>query len=100
MGLASSITDEVLQCLCNIHHLRELTFLEEQYHQGWAKDLKALLLAMQAAAEQARAAGLRRLSAVPRDGFVARYRALLAAGHTANPPPERRPSVAPDSTGE
>ena len=29
--------------LCNIHHLRELTFLEEQYQQGWAKDLKALL---------------------------------------------------------
>ena len=29
--------------LCNIHHLRELTFLEEEYHQAWAKDLKALL---------------------------------------------------------
>jgi transposase len=28
--------------LCTVHHLRELTFLEEAYHQGWATDLKAL----------------------------------------------------------
>jgi hypothetical protein len=26
--------------LCTIHHLRELTFVEEQYQQPWAKDLK------------------------------------------------------------
>jgi transposase len=80
--------------LCNIHHLRELTFLEEQYHQAWAKQLKALLLEMKAAVDQARRTGLRHLPVAARDGFVARYRALVAAGHAANPPPvppERRP---------
>jgi len=77
--------------LCNIHHLRELTFLEEQYHQAWATQLKALLLDMKAATEQARAAGRRQLPAVLRQTFVTRYRAVLAAGHAANPPPERRP---------
>jgi transposase len=77
--------------LCNIHHLRELTFLEEQYEQIWAKDLKVLLLEMKAAVEQARAAGSRQLPSTTRTAFVARYQALLASGHAANPPPERRP---------
>jgi len=77
--------------LCNIHHLRELTFLEEQYQQPWATEMKGLLLGMKAATEQARAAGLRQLPPAIRQAFVTRYRATLAAGHAANPPPERRP---------
>jgi transposase len=57
----------------------------------WARELKGLLLEMKAAVEQARAAGLRQLSATTRAAFVARYHALLATGHAANPPPARRP---------
>ncbi len=77
--------------LCNIHHLRELTFLEEQYHQAWATELKALLREMKAATEQARAEGLSALPATTHAAFLTRYQALLAAGHAANPPPEQRP---------
>jgi transposase len=80
--------------LCNVHHLRELTFLEEQYHQGWATDMKALLRAMKAATDQARLQGQRHLEAAAREALVARYAALLAAGLAANPPPAdcgRRP---------
>jgi hypothetical protein len=79
--------------LCNVHHLRELTFLEEVYQQGWATDLKALLREMQTATDQARAQGLRRLLPSQRDPLVVRYHALLAAGLAANPPPDqpRRP---------
>ncbi len=77
--------------LCNIHHLRELTFVEEAYHQAWAKQLKALLLEMKAAVEQARTRGEERLSQVERDALVARYEAQMAKGLAANPPPERPP---------
>jgi transposase len=73
--------------LCNIHHLRELTFLEEQYHQTWAKELKDLLREMKAATEHARAAGAVQLSQAERHRFVARYEELLATGVAANPPP-------------
>lgn len=75
--------------LCNIHHLRELTFLEEQYYQTWAKELKDLLREMKAATEHARAAGALQLSQAERHRFVARYEELLAAGLGANPPPPR-----------
>lgn len=78
--------------LCNIHQLRELTFLEEQNQQAWATELKRLLLEMEAAVEWARAQHQQHLPAVQRDAFVARYDALLAAGLTANPanPPLNR----------
>jgi transposase len=76
--------------LCNIHHLRELTFLEEQYQQPWAKELKALLLSMKAAADQARAHARSRLPSPERAAFVQRYHELVAAGLAANPPPHRR----------
>jgi transposase len=76
--------------LCNIHHLRELTFLEEAYDQAWAKDLKGALLEMKTAVEAARLRGDERLGEVERSAFLTRYEALLAAGLAANPPPQRR----------
>jgi transposase len=66
--------------LCNVHHLRELTFVEEEYGQVWAGQLKALLREMRTAAERARARGLRQVPAVQRDPLLARYREVLAAG--------------------
>jgi transposase len=74
--------------LCNIHHLRELTFLEEEYQHPWAKELKGLLLEMKAAVEQARSRGDQKLPEAERRAFVAHYEDLLAAGRAANPPPD------------
>jgi transposase len=80
--------------LCNVHHLRELTFLEEEHHQTWAADMKALLREMKAATDHARARGDRHLPPPERTDFIARYQGLLKTGLAANPPPrdqERRP---------
>lgn len=76
--------------LCNVHHLRELTFLAEEYQQAWAGELKGVLRAMRSAAEDARTRGWRRVPPELRDPLLARYRALLAAGLAANPPPRRQ----------
>jgi transposase len=82
--------------LCNAHHLRELTFVEEQLGQGWAKDLKELLLEIKQAVDDVRGQGLVSLPApataglrgVKRD-FERRYDTILEVGLKANPPPER-----------
>jgi transposase len=72
--------------LCNVHHLRELTFVEETYHQDWASDLKALLLEMKRTCEQARATGQTRVDPTVRTRLVARYETLIQQGLAANPP--------------
>jgi transposase len=84
---------ECRHALCNVHHLRELTFVEEEEKQPWAKELKELLLAMRAAADQARAQGWTQVLERQRTTFHQQYRALLARGRRAHPPPEtlRRP---------
>jgi len=72
--------------LCNVHHLRELTFLEEERQQAWASEMKELLLESKAAVEQARAEGRSSLHPLEVADWKARYQALLAEGYLANPP--------------
>jgi transposase len=74
--------------LCNAHHLRELTFVEEQLGQPWAQALKETLLAIKQAVDQARGQGRCALSAELQREFGQRYDANLEAGREMNPPPE------------
>jgi transposase len=73
--------------LCNAHHLRELTLVEEELQQAWAGQLKALLRDIRTAVEQARSAGAMRLERSVRDDVIARYEALLGDGLAQNPLP-------------
>ncbi len=85
--------------LCNAHHLRELCFIHEQYHQPWAKAMSDLLVEIKTAVEQTRPLQ-DHLSAEPITEFEQRYTALLAEGEKLNPPPAppptgRRPKQTP-----
>ncbi len=73
--------------LCNAHHLRELTFVEEHLGQHWAKDLKEVLREIKQAVDDARGQGLTALPTEARQAFARRSDALLEEGMRANPPP-------------
>jgi len=79
--------------LCNVHHLRELTFIAEQYDQAWAADSKKLLQALHQAVATARAAGQEHLPAPRVTRAHQRYRALARAGLAANPPQPKAPGA-------
>ena len=73
--------------LCNAHHLRELTFVQEQLGQEWAGDFKTMLLDLKTEVETAKRAGQGSLSSVRLAHYEKRYQDLITAGLLANPPP-------------
>src|SRR5439155_7943565 len=76
-----------IQALCNVHHLRELTFVEEELKQLWARKMKELLLEMKAEVERAKALGQHELDVLVLARLLRRYDSILAEGYQANPPP-------------
>ena len=76
---------------CNVHHLRDLTFIVEQYDQAWAAKMKRLLCDIKDEVASTSA----QHTALPRDRlayYEAAYDALIAQGFAANPsPPKTKP---------
>ena len=76
---------------CNVHHLRDLAFIVEQYDQAWAAKMKRLLCDI----KDEVAATSQRHTALPPDRlayYEAEYDALIAQGFAANPsPPKTKP---------
>jgi transposase len=86
-GLVSYQGYSFTQALCNVHHLRELTFIEEELKQPWACKMKELLLLMKAEVERAKALGQHELEMLRLSPLLCRYDELLTEGYQANPPP-------------
>ena len=92
-GLVSYQGYGFTEALCNVHHLRELTFVEEALKQTWARKMKDLLLEMKAEVERAKALGQHELDVLVLAGFLRRYDEILTEGYLANPPappPQKR----------
>lgn len=83
-GWASYRDYECAHALCNAHHLRELTYLEQSTQQPWTRKMIDLLCAGQKAAAAGKSAGV---AIAPRrmDDFRSTYEAILSEGEKANP---------------
>ncbi len=86
-GLQSYQGYSFTQAWCNVHHLRELTFVEEELKQDWARKMKELLLDMKASVEQAKALGQHELAMLELAALLRRYEEILKQGYLVNPPP-------------
>jgi transposase len=73
--------------LCNAHHLREVIFIQEQYHQSWAFDIQKLLLEIKNTVSAAKPEWESLLPVQIAD-FETRYDAIVEAGFQDNPIPE------------
>lgn len=87
---ASYLQYACLHALCNVHYLRELTFIHEHYHQHWAKEMKDLLLEIKAQVDLARSQGKAVLPRAMRQEYEERYLRLVEQGIAANPPQQRK----------
>ena len=79
--------DNVTHALCNAHHLRELEAAAEADDQGWASAMAGLLADTWHRVLVVRDAGADTLSDAELSALRSDYRAIIAAGHRANPPP-------------
>ncbi len=86
-GLQSYQSYSFTQALGNVHHLRELTFVEEELGQAWACKMKELLLDMKASVEQAKALSRQELDMLLLAHLLRRYDDILMEGYYVNPPP-------------
>jgi transposase len=82
---------------CNVHLLRDLTYLAEEQGLWWAAKLKRLLLEMKAATDQRREQGRLWLDPLEVADWQVRFLAVLAEGDQAHPraqaPPGHRGRV-------
>jgi transposase len=72
-----------LHALCNAHHLRELTYAEEQENQAWAKQMREFLISIN---EAVKAQGGVLPDSITAD-YTEQYRAILKQAELECPPP-------------
>jgi transposase len=77
--------------LCNVHHLRDLTFCAETEKSAWAAGMKLLLSGLHGQVEQAKKDNLTALSAMQLCSWQDKYDELVKTGWQAHPLPTKQP---------
>ena len=80
-GLHCYLTYPCEHAFCNAHHLRELTYLEEEQHCKWAARMKQLLIEIKRAVDVARDGGNSSLSKAEIERYESRYENILNQGY-------------------
>jgi transposase len=76
--------------LCNVHHLRDLTFCAEIEKSQWAAEMKQLLIDLHKKVETARNEKVNALTIGQISYWSAKYNKLLKAGWEQHPPPKKQ----------
>lgn len=84
--------------LCNAHHLRELTFIHEQYNQPWAQQMLELLCTINDAVKQAKLDNRTALEPDKISAFELQFQQIIDLGYLDNPDPVPDPN-APKTRG-
>lgn len=77
--------------ICNAHILRELTFIQERFHQPWATELIKLLLNIKKTKQHAKEKGKTSLSKTTLNNYQKQYDAIIKQGFLNNPIPNAPP---------
>ena len=77
--------------LCNVHHVRDLTFCNEHEKSSWAKNTFNLLLKIKEQCDAAKKENKAHLSIEQLLTNVANYKSLLQQGNKEHPPPPPNP---------
>ncbi|MFL5658269.1 MAG: IS66 family transposase [Ktedonobacteraceae bacterium] len=90
-GWRSSFLYACTHALCLVHVVRELTFLAEEQRLSWAAELKALLLDMKEATDEARKLGLVTLHPLEVQDWQAQFVGLVAHADATTPTAQAPP---------
>ena len=87
---ASYLKYECNHALCNAHHLRNLTYIQEQYKQSWVQKMKKLLLKIKNEVDEYKLI-YPCLDEKTTQEFEKEYQQILSLGYYENPPPDKKP---------
>ncbi len=81
---------DIIHGICNVHHLRDLAFVHEQYEPDWAEEMIQCLFDLKKEVDQAKLYKDELDSGKIKE-LEGRFDKIIAEGLELNPPPQKEP---------